>query len=73
MNFLPTPHNKLTGLLDKKSFDSSCPITENPFGLSKSEHTFAKYLLYDNPTETLIPTCFFILLTNSANNTAGIF
>ena len=29
--------------------------------------------MYDNPTETLIPTCFFILLTNSANNIAGIF
>ena len=47
------------------------PIIENPRGLSRSEASLAKYLLYDRPTDAEIFSCFSMRCTSLAIDSAG--
>ena len=67
----PTPHMRRTGLSRRKSEVSARPMTEKPRGLSRSEATLARNLLYDSPMEPVMPSSCSIRRARRASMTAG--
>ena len=67
----PTPHINLMDLSFKKELVSDAPIIEYPFGLFKSEATYAKNLLCESPIDPVKPKLPVILFINFASITAG--
>ena len=67
----PTPQIRPILFGAKNSSILSLPITENPRGLSRSEASLARYLLYERPIDAEIFSSDSIRCTNLAIDKAG--
>ena len=68
---LPTPQIALTGRVARKDRVSASPIIEKPRGLSRSEASLARNLLWLRPIETEMPISESIRLTKRTRLCAG--
>ena len=67
----PMPQISRTGLSCRKAAVPAREITEKPRGLSRSEATLARNLLWDRPIEPVTPSSAFIRRVSRASITAG--